>query len=322
MRHFILDREHMRFIPRKTGVGSYLLIFAKYVVFSALIAVVCYILMALLFSTDHEKKLMEENRLLKEECVQLEQKMQLVDKVVDHLSVRDHTIYRDIFNAEIPLLADDGAHDSIYVDRSRISSYSDKELILNTAKTARSLEYSVNKVNYWIAVINQVFGEGRLAPTSIPSIVPIPNFKTLQAGASVGRRVNPFFKTMRLHQGMDLMAPVGTDVLCTADGVITGVLRSGKGMGNTIEITHQGGFVTLYSHLGDVKTAYKGRMVRQGEVIGKVGMSGMSFASCLHYEVWRNGRCQDPADYFFAELNPLTYYETVTVAQTTGQSMD
>ncbi|MBQ0122024.1 MAG: peptidoglycan DD-metalloendopeptidase family protein [Bacteroidales bacterium] len=322
MRHFVFDRENMKFRPRKAGMGSYLRAGVRYLALSLLIAVVCYVLLALLFSTDHEKKLMEENRRLKAECERLEQDIRLVDKVVDFLSVRDHTIYRDIFDAEIPLLAGEGVPDSLYVDWTRMDEFSDKELICNTAKTARSLEYSVNRVNYWIAVANQALGRGGVKPTSIPSIVPIPDFKTLQAGASVGRRVNPFFKTMRDHQGMDLMAPVGTDVLCTADGVVTDVVRSGKGMGNTIEVVHDGGFITKYSHLGEIRTVRKGQTVKQGDVIGKVGMSGMSFASCLHYEIWRNGRCQDPADYFFAELNPLNYSETVTVSQTTGQSMD
>jgi len=321
MRHFVFDKEHMKFRPRKMGAKGYLLTALKYLMMSFMIAMVCYILMAVVFSTDDEKKLLAENRRLKEECGQLEQKMQLVDQVVDNLSVRDHSIYREIFNSEIPVLAGDGTPDSLYVDWTRMDEYSDKELVHNTAKTARSLEYSANKVSYWIAVANQALASKVVKPTAIPSIVPIPNFKTLQTGASVGKRVNPFFKTMKEHSGIDLMAPVGTEVICTADGVVTDVVKSGKGLGNCIEVTHEGGFVTKYAHLSEMKVS-KGKTVRQGDEIGKVGLSGTSFAACLHYEIWKNGKCQDPANYFFAELNPVTYSETMNVGQTTGQSMD
>lgn len=321
MRHFVFDKEHMKFRPRKMGIKGILTTFVKYLLMSLVVAVGCYLFMALIFSTDREKKLIAENRRMKEECTQLQQKMVLVDQVVDNLSERDRAIYREVFNAEIPQLAGEGGPDSLYVDWSRMNEFSDKELVSNTAKTAKSLEYSVNKVNYWIAVANQALADKGARPTAIPSIVPMKNFETLQTGASVGKRMNPFFKTMKDHTGIDLMAPVGTEVICTADGVVSLSEKTDKGLGNRVEITHSNGFVTKYMHLGEIKPS-KGQRVSQGDVIGKVGLSGSSFASCLHYEVWKGGKCLDPASFFFAELNPVTYSETMTIGQTTGQSMD
>ena len=321
MRHFVFDKDHMKFRPRRIGFKGILLSFFKYLAMSLVVALGCYLLLALVFNTDREKSLTAENRRMREECEQLEQKMQLVDRVVDNLSERDRAIYREVFNAEIPQIGGIDVADSLYVDWSRMDEFSDRELVMNTAKTAKSLEYSANKVNYWIAVAKMALAQEGAGATSIPSIVPIRNFEVLQTGASVGKRVNPFYKTMREHKGLDIMAPVGTEVICTADGVVSDVVKTRKELGNRVEVTHPGGYVTVYAHI-DPGRLSKGQKVRQGDVVGAVDMSGSSFAACLHYEVWRNGVCQDPASYFFAELDPSAYRETMTIGRTSGQSMD
>lgn len=320
MPKFTFDKKTMKFHPRKIGWKFILYSFVKYLLMSFMVAVGCYLLLALVFNTDREKKLMAENRRMKEECASLERKMLIVDQVVSNLDYRDHSIYRDIFSAEIPEFTGAG-QDTLFVDWAQMGNRDDKELVRNTAKKAKRLEYYVNKVNYYINVTNAQLGAEGVTPTAIPSIAPLENFETLQTGASVGNRMNPFFKTFKEHNGIDLMAPVGTDVVCTADGVVKSVTKGDKGLGNRIEVAHKGGFVTTYSHLSEMNPK-PGEKVRQGEVIGKVGMSGTSFASCLHYEILKNGRYQDPANYFFADLNPVTYREVMIIAKTTGQSMD
>lgn len=321
MPKFVYDKKNLRFNIKKEGVGSILFRCLKYLFVSFLVALGCYGIFALVFSTDREKKLAAENRQIRAEYEQLSEKMKMVDDVIESLEIRDREIYNDIFQSDPPDYSTTEPEDSLTLRFDDIHTSSEKKLIEDVSKAIRKAEYSTNKVNYYLSVAASALAADGAAPTSIPSIVPIRNFRTIQTGASLGKKVNPFYKTLREHTGIDLLAPVGTEVLCSADGVVTGSSSSGRGFGNRVEITHKGGYVTTYSHLGDIQVN-KGQNVKQGAVLGHVGMTGTTFAPCLHYEVVRNGKFEDPANYFFSDVTPVSYKEIMTIAQTTGQSMD
>jgi murein DD-endopeptidase MepM/ murein hydrolase activator NlpD len=107
-----------------------------------------------------------------------------------------------------------------------------------------------------------------------------------------GWRVHPIYKTRRFHSGMDLAASTGTPVKAAADGR---VLLAGwvKGYGNTVIIDHGGGLSTLYGHNSSITTK-AGKMVLQGDIIAKVGSTGVSTGPHLHFEVRQDGTPQDP----------------------------
>jgi len=110
-----------------------------------------------------------------------------------------------------------------------------------------------------------------------------------------GRRQDPFSGEGVVHRGVDITAPVGTPVRASADGV---VLHAGllSGYGRLIVIDHGGGTQTYYAHLSRFSVV-PGQEIRQGEVIGAVGMSGRVTAPHLHYEVRRNGNPTNPVPY-------------------------
>ena len=154
--------------------------------------------------------------------------------------------------------------------------------------------------------------------THIPSIVPLRGFSIGQAGASVGKKINPFYKTVSDHKGMDLLGAVGTEVLSAADGVVDQAKRSKRGEGNSIVIDHNNGYVTTYSNLGDVLVR-KGQKVKQGDVIARVGISGMSFAPHLHYEVMYKGNYVNPSNYYDLTITPEEYS---TMVQNTADASE
>ena len=160
-----------------------------------------------------------------------------------------------------------------------------------------------------------------------PSVVkppmksPIEGLKYAQVGSSVGQKLNPFYKVLAHHDGVDLIAGQGTPVLATADGVVTDVRKSGKGLGNVVEITHEGGYVTTFAHLEDI-VVRKGEKVKAGKKLASVGMSGNSFAPHLHYEIRKDGKIEDPVNYMFGSFFPEEYMKVAYMAATTGQSMD
>ena len=98
-------------------------------------------------------------------------------------------------------------------------------------------------------------------------------------------------------------------------------VRSKRGRGNSVTIDHKNGYRTVYSHLGDVLVR-KGKIVARGDVIGRVGLSGMSFAPHLHYGVFYNEKVMDPRNYFFADLTPEQFREIIAISSNTGQSLD
>ncbi|MEM7417065.1 MAG: peptidoglycan DD-metalloendopeptidase family protein [Gemmatimonadota bacterium] len=107
-------------------------------------------------------------------------------------------------------------------------------------------------------------------------------------------RLHPILNTIRAHRGVDYAADIGTPIMATADGVV--IHRGPKGgLGNTIEIRHPNGWVTRYAHLnGYAPGIYEGSRVRQSDVIGYVGMTGLATGPHLHYEMLANGVQFDP----------------------------
>jgi murein DD-endopeptidase MepM/ murein hydrolase activator NlpD len=107
-------------------------------------------------------------------------------------------------------------------------------------------------------------------------------------------RFHPILRRLLPHLGVDLAAAQGTPVRAAADGTVSWASVKG-GYGNLVEITHPNGYATRYGHLSAIAGGVtRGGLVRQGEVIGYVGMTGLATAPHLHYEVRRKGVPVDP----------------------------
>lgn len=108
------------------------------------------------------------------------------------------------------------------------------------------------------------------------------------------KRWHPVLKRYRAHLGVDLAAPRGRRIYASADGRI--VFRGRKGgYGNVIEIKHKYGFKTLYAHQSKFKSGLRvGSRVKQGQLIGYVGSTGLSSGPHLHLGLYKNGRAMNP----------------------------
>ena len=107
-----------------------------------------------------------------------------------------------------------------------------------------------------------------------------------------GMREHPILQTMRAHMGVDYAAPVGTPVIAVADGVVAESSYQG-GYGNMVVIQHNANQSTAYAHLSRMNVR-KGQTIKQGDVVGAVGSTGLSTGPHLHFEFRINGRHVDP----------------------------
>jgi murein DD-endopeptidase MepM/ murein hydrolase activator NlpD len=107
-----------------------------------------------------------------------------------------------------------------------------------------------------------------------------------------GMREHPILQTMRAHMGVDYAAPLGTPVIAVADGVVAESSFQG-GYGNMVVIQHNANQSTAYAHLSRMNVR-KGQTIKQGDVLGAVGSTGLSTGPHLHFEFRINGRHVDP----------------------------
>jgi murein DD-endopeptidase MepM/ murein hydrolase activator NlpD len=118
-----------------------------------------------------------------------------------------------------------------------------------------------------------------------------------------GIRFHPILRFARMHKGIDFGAHYGQPIVAAADGRVTGAGWAG-GYGQQVRLVHAGGMGTSYSHMSRIVAA-PGSFVRQGQLIGYVGSSGLSTGPHLHYEVHRNGVAVNPLGVRFASRSLL-----------------
>ena len=112
--------------------------------------------------------------------------------------------------------------------------------------------------------------------------------------STFGMRMHPILGYSRMHKGVDFAASTGTPIFAAGDGVIV-ILGNQRGYGNYIRIKHNAQYATAYAHMSRFAAGLQqGSKVRQGEVIGYVGSTGMATGPHLHYEVLVGGTQINP----------------------------
>lgn len=137
--------------------------------------------------------------------------------------------------------------------------------------------------------IVDVLSRNREQLNCTPSICPVPRG---YISSRFGRRIDPITGRLSNHWGIDYSVRLGTPILATADGVVTFAGKWG-GFGLTVEISHGFDYVTRYAHTSRILVR-KGQRVKRGDVIARVGSSGRSTATHLHYEVIYSGKKKNP----------------------------
>ncbi len=262
-----------------------------------------------------------EMAMLRDAYTQLQTRIIQTDRALIELERRDDNVYRAIFeSAPLP--------DSIR--RGKRYSEQDPQLLdyIPTEDLIGALEAKVGLLRKRIQVqkasydtLEQMIAAKEKMLQSIPAIQPIANKSLEKLASGFGYRIDPIYKTPKMHTGLDFAAATGTPIYATADGAVIETGYDHGGYGNHVIINHGYGYQTLYGHMVRIK-ATRGQKVSRGEVIGWVGNTGKSTGPHCHYEVIRNGEKINPVHYFFNDLSPTDYDRIVRIAAAGNQSFD
>lgn len=121
---------------------------------------------------------------------------------------------------------------------------------------------------------------------------PIP---TADVRSGFGMRYHPILHYSRPHTGVDFVAPVGTPIMAAGNGVVLKASWDSGGYGRRVMIQHANGYVSTYNHMsGFGRGVVEGTRIRQGQIVGYLGSTGLSTGPHLHYELVVNGHFVDP----------------------------
>lgn len=280
-----------------------------------------YLLFSSVFTSPKETALERENAQLKKQLDDMNDELTLLSSVAMDLEKRDNEIYRVIFNAEpfpdqMRLLGTGGSDE---YEELRNTSYSDR--LIENKQRIKELEKRFYAQSISFDEVIKLAREKEKMLASIPAIQPVSNADLTRIASGYGWRIDPIYKTKKMHWGLDFTAETGTNVYATGNGVIKELERKRWGYGNSIIIDHGFGYVSRYAHLSafDVE---EGDTVVRGQIIGEVGSTGKSTAPHLHYEIEKNGKKIDPIHFFHSDISEDEYERLLDMANNANQSFD
>jgi murein DD-endopeptidase MepM/ murein hydrolase activator NlpD len=289
---------------------------------AALVTAAIISLLAFRFiGSPNEKLLRAENERMKDRYRELSKEAKKIEQQMKELEDRDNEVYRSIFEATpIP----DSARLKDLEDEKHIAKVEGMEqndLINSIVTSLNNMNSRINaqKASYKDLGVMVKDKEKLLAAT--PAIQPVSNADLKRIASGFGYRIDPVYKTVKLHPGLDFAAPAGTPIYATANGTVEFAGNRGDGYGNNVIINHGYGYKTLFGHMFKIK-ARSGQRVNRGEVIGWVGSTGKSTGPHCHYEVIKNGNKIDPIYFFYNDLTPEQFDRLLKLAAAANQSFD
>ena len=240
-----------------------------------------------------------ENTRLKSELARMEGEVATLGQQLENLLDREQELrlVADLPPVPLEVQAVGVGGPGTPVDGPRVSD--DRQLNNRVASVTTSLDMLLRRSELVATSMEDVrksIAAKKARFEATPSIWPASGF--LSSTFSLHRR-HPIFHDVRPHFGIDISARRGSPIVATADGVVT---KAGweNGHGNMVELDHDNGLRTTYSHAARL-TVQVGQRVSRGQTIALVGSTGFSVAPHVHYEVHENGRPIDPLKYIFPD---------------------
>lgn len=256
----------------------------------------------------------EVNRIYADRYREIDDRLKLLER-------RDNEVYRSVFEATpIP----DSARAKQIESKKElqlVAGMENSEMTEGIYNTLNTIYNRITNQELSYKEIEKMIKNKEKLLASTPAIQPLSNRDLNRLSSGFGYRIDPVYKTVKFHPGLDFSAPQGTPIYATAEGTVQTAGNLGNGYGNHVVIQHGYSYSTLYGHMSRIK-AKRGQRVKRGEVIGYVGSTGKSTGSHLHYEVFKGRKRLDPIYFFYNDLTPEQYQQILKLAASRNQSFD
>ena len=246
-----------------------------------------------------EIKKNKDNFIIKENILQLYKKEVVVENFIDnnlYASATDVDIepniiieFARIYGFEIDFQRDIRKGDRFEILYEKFVD--DNGVVRDTGKIIyASMNVNGKEINLYNFKIKNDSGYYDLEGKSIVKSLMKTPINGARLSSSFGMRKHPILGFNKMHRGTDFAAPSGTPIMASGSGTVTRARWCGGG-GNCVKIKHNSTYQTIYAHMKNFARGIKeGKKVRQGQIIGYVGSTGMSTGPHLHYEVMVNGK--------------------------------
>lgn len=263
------------------------------------------------YATTKAKK---EIAFLENNFESINNEMDTIIDVLQHLQKTDNDLYRVIFSAE--------PFDMQAINRTTgIKKTNHAEFVFAIQDKLKQVKTQLVKQSKSFDELIDLAVNKEEMIKSIPSILPIENKDLTRLSSGFGYRIDPVYFVKKMHAGLDFTSPSGSPIHASGDGVIEKIGFSKGGYGNEIVINHGFGYKSHYAHMSGFNTSL-GKKVKRGEVIGYIGSTGKSTAPHLHYEIIKNGTKIDPINFFFNDITPEEYALMIEKSLNSGASLD
>ena len=281
---------------------------------------VFFFILASTVQSPEERELYAEKNKMEAQYKVLQRQFNEVQDVLTDLEERDNNLYRVVLQAEpIPFTVRKAiASNTDYYNQ--LYDMTNSEIVVSTTKMLNTLKKQIYIQSRSYDELVSLTKNREKMLQCLPAIQPVLNKDLKRMASGYGWRIDPVYHTRRFHEGMDFVAPTGTDIYATGDGTIVNAGWE-QGYGNCIVINHGFGYETLYGHLSAIKVR-PGQTVKRGDIIGLVGSTGKSTAPHLHYEVHYKGQVMNPQNYYFLDLSPEEYDRMVQMSNNFGEVLD
>ncbi len=314
--HF--NPQTLSYEKESSTLGSRLKRISTTLLFGLVFGVVISVVVFRLFPSPHEKALKREIKQYEHQLKMLNERLDIDDAVLADLESRDSSVYRTIFGAS-PIRRDVRKPND--KDYEYLKAYQCGKEIIRTSRRIDTLTQRLYAQSLSIDEVHKMTGSKQERMLAMPAILPIPKDKC-QLVSGFGMRFHPILHYRRMHTGIDLTAKAGTPVYATANGTVavSGRGEETGGYGICVIIDHGYGYKTLYGHLSSTHVS-QGQKVKRGEMIGRVGCTGLSQGNHLHYEVIHNDTKVNPIYFLFNDLSPKEYEKVLEAANQENQCL-
>jgi murein DD-endopeptidase MepM/ murein hydrolase activator NlpD len=262
------------------------------------------------------KTLSQENETLKQQLKKLTFQMTDVERTLEQFHHRTNELRLLV---DLPTIDEDTRRGGVggrSMTHDQGVASPDARGLLNASASLLdriSREIQIQKLSYDEMYKKYEFNKDFYA--CLPALKPMSGYYST---LGFGVRMHPVLGIYKTHDGLDIIADVGTPVYAAGNGTVEYASHSGGGYGKAILINHGYGYQSLYAHLSKINVR-GGQRVKRGELMGYSGKTGLVSGPHLHYEVRYRGVKKNPIDYFLDDVAPHYYQSFISSSERSGK---